>query len=227
MSKASRLTLAFAASLAFAYSADIVGAWKMTADGPDGNTYKFNVVVKNSGSYAADLISDQIGTVALQDVAFKDDTLTFKFPYPGVGLIDFKLKLDADSLKGSLATPDGAAGPVTGTRDAAAPAKAFVSTTGSANVTGKWKLVAKHPSGGGEIQATLDLKQEGARVSGEIATDAGALPISDGKVDGSDFSFKIPLGDGTYEVKGKVAGSEYKGEYKGPSGGGSFVATKS
>ncbi len=226
MSKVFRLTLALAASMALGFSADVAGTWKMSADAPDG-VHKFDLVVKEAGgAYTARVQSDEMGgSLDMQEVAFKDGTLTFKLPYGGVGLIDFKLKVDADSLKGSFTTPQGDSGTVDGKRDkGAAPAAA--SGAGSVNVTGKWKLVAKAP-GGGDIPATLELKQEGSKVSGEISTDAGEAPISDGKVEGSQFSFKIPRGDGTYEVTGTVTGSEYKGEYKGPSGGGTFTASKS
>ena len=224
MSKLARFAVALAVSLALGFGADVAGNWKMSADAPDGNTYKFTLAVKGSGSdMTGSVSSPELGSVALKEVAFSGDELTFKMPYGEVGLIAFKLTMAGDSMKGTLATPQGDTGTVVGTREAAAASAA--SSTGAVNVTGKWKLVVKSPSGT-DILATLDVKHEGATVSGDIATDAGSTPISDGKVDGSDFQFKIPLGDGTYEVKGKVNGGEYKGEYKGPSGGGTFVGTR-
>ena len=225
MSKVSRFAFALVLSLTLGFGADVAGNWKMSADAPDGNTYKFTLAVKGSGSDMTGTVSSpELGSVALKEVAFSGNELTFKLPYGEVGLIAFKLTMTGDSLKGTLATPQGDTGTVEGTREAAAAA-ATATSTGAVNVTGKWKLVVKSPSGT-DILATLDVKQEGATVSGDIATDAGSTPISDGKVDGNDFQFKIPLGDGTYEVKGKVNGGEYKGEYKGPSGGGTFVGTR-
>jgi len=153
----------------------------------------------------------------LKDVAFKDSELTFKLPYAEVGLIDFKLRLDGDSLKGTLATPQGDTGTVTGTRETAAV---------SPNVTGKWSILAKGSSGN-DSSVTLDVKQEGGKLSGSITTDQGTVPISDGKIDGNQIEFKISLDDGSYTVNGTVDGNQMKGSYKSSSGsGGTFTGTK-
>jgi hypothetical protein len=57
MSKVSRFALALALSLALGFGADVAGNWKMSADAPDGNTYKFTLAVKGSGSDMSGTIS--------------------------------------------------------------------------------------------------------------------------------------------------------------------------
>jgi hypothetical protein len=218
MTRLLRMTLAFGAILATSFGAGINGNWKMSADAPDGNNYKFTLAVKGSGSeMSADLISADRGTVALKEVAFANETLSFKLPYGEIGMILFKLKLDGDTLKGTLATEGGDTGTVQGTREAAAAA-------GAANVSGKWTVVAKSESGR-EVHAQFDLKQDGEKVTGDLSTDQGSIPISDGKVAGDQFTFTIQMGGG-YDLKGTVKGGEIKGAYKSADGNGLFVATK-
>jgi hypothetical protein len=117
MSKSLSLCLVLIFSIALAFGSVPTGKWKMTAEGPDGNTYKFELIIKDEGGKLTGSIGNtEAGTLELQDVAFKDDELTFKLDYQDIGLISFKLHLEGDSLKGTLVTPDGDSGAVSGTR---------------------------------------------------------------------------------------------------------------
>ncbi|WP_321478255.1 hypothetical protein [uncultured Paludibaculum sp.] len=209
------LTSLFVLSLN-AFAAGVTGTWKMSAQAPDGNTHKFDLVLKESGGkYDGSLVGEQ-GTLPLQDVAVTNDDVAFKITMD-FGQIAFKLKQDGDAMKGNLTLPDGGTGPVTGTRDGASAAPAAATTT-SSSATGKWKVVAKD-SEGNETRSTLDLKQDGAKLTGVILLESGdEAPISDGTVDGAEFAFKIPTGDGAFMVKGKVDGATVKGTYQTPNG---------
>jgi hypothetical protein len=72
----------------------------------------------------------------------------------------------------------------------------------AADVTGKWVSERKMaPPGGGEertITTTLNLKAEGAKLTGSVTTSMGggqqqprSADITDGKIDGSKISFKV------------------------------------
>lgn len=70
----------------------------------------------------------------------------------------------------------------------------------AADVTGKWVSERKMaPPGGGEertITTTMDLKAEGAKLTGSVTTSMGggqgrASEITEGKVEGNKISFKV------------------------------------
>ncbi len=108
-------TLIFFACLA--YGADPAGTWKMTADAPDGNIYKFDLTIKNeNGKLTGTAGNADLGTLKLDEVEFAGNQLSFKVMYEPVGPITFKLRLDGDTLKGTLVTPDGDSGTVAGNR---------------------------------------------------------------------------------------------------------------
>jgi hypothetical protein len=52
-------------------------------------------------------------------------------------------------------------------------------------------------------------------------------PITEGKMDGDQISFKIPTDEGAFVVTGKVTGTEIKGAFKTPNGmSGTYSGTK-
>ena len=116
----SRLLCAFLLFILFATLAlggEPVGKWKMTAEGPDGNTHHFDLTIKGeSGKWTGSVSSDEAGNIDLQEVAFRDGQLTFNLTYAEVGTIAFTLLLDGDTLKGTFITPDAESGTVSGTR---------------------------------------------------------------------------------------------------------------
>ena len=98
-------------------------------------------------------------------------------------------------------------------------AVAFVVMAADA-VTGKWVYEQPGRQGGEPRPVTLELKAEGAKLTGTVAGAGGggqapqAQPISNGKVDGSNISFDVtretPNGAMTTKYEGVVAGAEMK-----------------
>ena len=213
------LSAALCAALSMpVFAAGVAGKWKVVSIGPDGGTYNSEMTIKdNAGKLTGSVTTEQFGTIALQDVEYQTNELSFKLSLE-FGLLTFKVKVDGDTFKGQFSMGDGAAGDVTGKRaeDAAA-----------AGPTGKWKVVAKDAEGN-TMGAALDLKADGGKLTGNIAMDNGdAAPISEGKLDGDALSFKIIAGEGAFVINGKLAGAEVKGTYKTPNGSaGTFVATR-
>ncbi len=73
-----------------------------------------------------------------------------------------------------------------------------------ADLTGTWK--GNVDFNGSALELTYKLKAEGEKLTGSITSSYGELPISDGKISGSDFSYKIDIGSGPMESKGKYFG---------------------
>lgn len=63
-----------------------------------------------------------------------------------------------------------------------------VAAAAGIDVSGTWTLTV-NPPGGGAINRTLTLKQNGDKVTGEITSGSGPIPIADGKVSGNELSF--------------------------------------
>jgi hypothetical protein len=206
---------------ASAFASDVTGKWKMSANAPDGNVYKFDLIVKESGGkHSGSVVSEQ-GEIVLEKVALQDNVLTFTMPYD-IGPIAFKLKLDGDHLKGDLTIPDGASGEVTGDRD-----KSSAGASEPSSAAGKWQIVGKD-DGGGDHPAVLTLKQESGKWGGEIElAEGGNFPLADLKVSGNDVSFKIQMDGGDIQLKLAIAGKEVKGTYTMADGNkGSITGSK-
>jgi hypothetical protein len=90
----------------------------------------------------------------------------------------------------------------------------FVTISASAaDIAGLWKLTYTTENGLLR-EATLDLKLEGDRLSGTLASDRGKAQIETGKVGGDEVSFSLlRLGNGdeiTVHFSGKVEGATMK-----------------
>jgi hypothetical protein len=78
----------------------------------------------------------------------------------------------------------------------------------AADVTGKWVGEMRGGPGGG-MSITLNLKQDGAKLTGSIDGPGGeAMEIQNGKVDGDKISFSVALNDMTILHEGTVKGDE-------------------
>lgn len=89
----------------------------------------------------------------------------------------------------------------------------FAFVAAAADVTGKW--TAEIPGRNGNTQnVTFNLKADGSNLTGNMSTQRGELPISDGKVDGDSISFntvmKMQDNEITMKYKGKVSGDTIK-----------------
>lgn len=70
-----------------------------------------------------------------------------------------------------------------------------------ANPNGRWVGTM-----GGGFEITLNLQAEGNSLTGTVLTQMGESPISDGKINGNEFSFTVSLGDNTIPYKGRIDG---------------------
>jgi len=74
-----------------------------------------------------------------------------------------------------------------------------------ADLTGKWTGNVKTPDGT-LFPLTYVFKVDGTNLTGAIQSPQGEIPISDGKVNGSDFSFKVDFNGTAISNIGKYYG---------------------
>ena len=77
----------------------------------------------------------------------------------------------------------------------------FVLACYAADLTGTWKGTVNYQ--GNDLELTYKLKADGEKLSGTINSTYGEIPLSDGKITGTDFSYKIDIGSGPVESTGK------------------------
>lgn len=92
----------------------------------------------------------------------------------------------------------------------------------AAGIDGKWKTTMERPDG--KMEITFIFKTNGNILSGSASTPMGEMPISNGKINGNEFSFDIDMGGNPMPHKGTIDGDTIKmkitGGPGGPDGGG-------
>lgn len=85
-------------------------------------------------------------------------------------------------------------------------------TASAADVAGTWKASFETPNGTSE--STFTFKVDGDKLTGNVSSQMGEAPISEGKVDGDNISFAISREFNGQQFKitytGKVNGKEMK-----------------
>jgi hypothetical protein len=203
-----------AASVCFASQPN--GAWNISADAPDGHTYKAVLSVEEAGGqWAASVKVAELGVLKGTEVAFRNGELSFKIPNQRVDYVVIKLKADESTIKGTMETPDGDLGMVTGTRIAAS----------SPGIAGVWKVASEGSEG--SMALTLELKVSGKQLTGQMTAETGdSVPVT-GQADGDQIRLQVETEDGTYSVSGTVSGNRMQGTYKSSNGtSGKFSATR-
>jgi hypothetical protein len=74
-----------------------------------------------------------------------------------------------------------------------------------ADLTGRWNGEITMADGS-EVMLTYVFKVDGEKLGGSIITPQGELPIYDGKIKGTDFTFKVDVGDSPIVNTGKFYG---------------------
>lgn len=74
----------------------------------------------------------------------------------------------------------------------------------AADLNGKWGGSIKTPQGDFPVKYTF--KVDGDKLTGSVDSDQGSLPISDGKINGADFTFSLDLNGTAIKSVGKYYG---------------------
>ncbi len=198
-----------------AASGGVAGKWEISATDPDGTARRATFVLKEDGERITGTVMTENGDV-LPAAGGKVNGNAFEFKVSiGEGDVVITGKVAGDTVSGEYRIPTGEAGKFSGKRVA------------TASLAGRWSVVARDAEGN-QIRSTLELKVEGDRLSGTLTTESGdTAPLVDGKVMGDAFSFKIYVGDGNIEVKGRLEDGKVTGEYVTPNGSkGTYTGTR-
>jgi hypothetical protein len=84
-------------------------------------------------------------------------------------------------------------------------------------IDGKWKASMEGPDG--KMEITFTFKVNGNVLTGTVGSPMGELPISNGKIDGKEFSFDIDMGGNPMPHKGTIDGDVIKMKIVGGPGG--------
>ncbi|MBN2775543.1 MAG: hypothetical protein JXR31_14905 [Prolixibacteraceae bacterium] len=84
---------------------------------------------------------------------------------------------------------------------------AGVIVASASNIDGKWKGTVPGMDGS-EMELTYTFKVDGEKLTGTIASDMGEIEISEGKVNGDEFEYKLDIQGMVMTTKGKVNGDE-------------------
>lgn len=92
----------------------------------------------------------------------------------------------------------------------------FAAVSLAADLNGRWEGTISTPNG--DVQLAFNLKVEGTALTGSVETPNGEVPISEGKVNGDQFSFKTHAGDSDIDHQGTVSGDTMQVKVNGPWG---------
>lgn len=93
---------------------------------------------------------------------------------------------------------------------------AFSAVSLAASLDGRWEGTFSTPNG--DIQIAFTFKTEGAKLTGSVETPNGDTPITDGKIDGDNFSFKVQFNDNAITHEGTISGDSIQMKVEGPWG---------
>lgn len=83
-------------------------------------------------------------------------------------------------------------------------------------VSGKWKTSMKGSQG--DMEISFIFKVDGTKLTGTASTPMGDVKLSNGKVNGNDFSFDIDIEGNAMSHKGKLEGKVIKLKVEMPDG---------
>ena len=84
-------------------------------------------------------------------------------------------------------------------------------------IDGKWKASVDSPNG--KMELTYTFKVDGNALTGSISSEMGEMAISNGKVNGKEFSFDIDFNGNAMPFKGTIDGEVLKVKMVGGPGG--------
>jgi hypothetical protein len=205
----------FAACLA---AADITGAWIITSVDNNNRPTKGDLILKQEGdSFTARMKTATGVDIPLKSVRRDGDKVSFQFLYEDTP-ITINLAPDGDKLTGKWEASSGESAPVTCTRAVAAAA-----ASSDTAITGKWNVAATRPEGD-TMRLTLEIKDEGGKLTGSLSSDQGAIELAEMALNGSTLTFKVPSGGRAFAIKLEREGDGFKGTYTTPDGASGAVS---
>ncbi len=92
-----------------------------------------------------------------------------------------------------------------------------VISSNAEGISGKWKSSFEGPQGSMEL--TFNFKVDGEKLTGTISSEMGDIEITNGKVNGNEFTYQIDAMGNVMTQKGKLDGEVIKISMEMPEGG--------
>ena len=205
--------------------ADPTGTWTWTFTTQGGDSIKASMNLKLEGDNLTGTVKGRDGNeTAIRNAKLSGDQISFEILRERDGnkiTSKHQGKIAGDTIKGKIEFERNGE---TRTRDWEAKRESADGKTSSAsgNVAGTWKYTLELPNGN-TLEPTLKLKQDGNNLTGSVTVNDRESPISDGKIQGEEISFKVVRErDGetfTSKYNAKVAGDSIKGKINSNWGG--------
>ncbi len=201
----------------------ITGKWNAVAETPEGpRALEFEF--KQDGAKIG-------GTATLGQASGSFSAVKFEPPkFAG----DLEIRGGTFRLLGSLkdgkleGTWEQVGSEIKGTWTAVRALPSGPSTTASsaAGISGTWETLAVTPNG--DLTAALEIRQEAEKVSGEIKSDMGSLPIQAVSFKDDKLQFDLDLGGTVYRIQATLKEGKFVGGWAPAAGGdgGAWSATR-
>ncbi len=198
----------------------LVGKWKVLSQTSNGQleiVFEFKQEAdKIVGSATAAQGGGVFSSVKLETSKFTADLV--------IGGQTYKLlaSLEGEKMNGTWAQDGGdAKGTWTAAKEGAPAA-----TASAGGISGEWNSIAVTPNG--DMAATLALTQDGEKVSGEIRSEMGSLPIAAASFKGDKLQFDLDLGGNVYRIQAALKDGKFTGSWApaGSTEGGPWSATR-
>jgi|SRR3954469_18872138 hypothetical protein len=186
------------------------GDWKWSITTQNGDTFDSTAKLKQEGEKLTGAVTGRFGETEISEGSVKGDQVNFKLKRERDGqtfVIKYSGKLAADTIKGKIEFErDGN----TTSRDWEAKRQ-----TAKGAAAGAWKTALILPDGN-RIEGTLNLKQDGDKLTGAVVLNDNETAIQEGKIVGDNINFKVQRPrDGrtvTSKYKLKLSGDTLKGK---------------
>jgi hypothetical protein len=175
------------------------GDWKWSITTQNGDTFESTAKLKQDGDKVTGTINGRFGESEITEGTIKANEVTFKVKRERDGqafVIKYAGKLTGDTIKGKTEFErDGN----TTSRDWEAKRQSAKSAA-----AGSWKTALILPDGN-KIEGTLNLKQEGDKLTGNVVLNQNETPIQEGVIAGDNINFKV-----LRQRDGRTVTSKYK-----------------
>lgn len=229
------VVLALAAPAAYGQSAapvNAAGTWNLTFNTDQGPMPGQLVLKKDGDKLGGTITSDQAGTMPVE-AQVDGKTLSVWFNYPGQSgpmPVEVTGTIDGDNVKGSFTLSGSAGGTFAGAREKDASPATPSKDAAAPSLTGTWIVSLQLDTL--SATPTLNLKQDGDKLSGDyISEQYGKFPVT-GTVKGSDLTLSFSMSaqgtpvdvtyTGTIQKDGSLKGSANYGDMMS----GTFTATR-
>lgn len=180
------------------------GSWTLLNE-REGEKKEYHIVLHHEGEkLSGTWVSPRTGMQTIESGTFKDGKLALKVTRrreetTRVYTVEAEQN-ETGKFEGRLTIDGHAAGPV-------------VMTRSTSPAAGKWSVISKAPDGGREYPSTIEIAEEGGKLTGKSASQLGEFSLQALKMEGEKLSFELTLPIGGNDVTFVVT-TEFEGGNK-------------